>query len=58
MQEMQHAFADWVKHLPFMKSEIPGEPARGDQDDKSDLQALAPHPTNGPLSGRSPDNQP
>lgn len=56
--EMQHAFAEWVKQLPFIKSEIPRKPERGNQDEKSADQASAPHPTNDALAGQSPGNQP
>jgi len=58
MQEMQHAFADWVKQLPFIKSESAREPERGDQEEKSADQTSAPHPTDGALAGKSHDKQP
>lgn len=56
VQEIQHAFADWVKQLPLITSKIPRKPERGDQDEKSADQASAPRPTNGALAGQPPDN--
>jgi len=34
-QEMDQAFAEWVKKLPFIKKELPKAPDREDPDHKS-----------------------
>ena len=56
-QEMQQAFVDWVKKLPFIKRDFPKEPEREDLEEESAHQVSVPHPTDDALAGRSPDNK-
>jgi hypothetical protein len=55
-QDMQQAFADWVKKLPFIKKGIPKDAGPEILEEGSADQISAPHPTDGALTGRPPDN--
>ena len=50
-QEMQQAFVDWVKKLPFIKKDLLRNPAREEGDAKSAEQASVHHPRDGGLAG-------
>jgi hypothetical protein len=54
-QEMQQAFVDLVKQLPSIRRDILKDPEREDLREGSADQASPPHPTDGALTGRSPD---
>lgn len=56
-QEMQQAFVDWVKKLPFIKRDILKDPKREDLEKESGDQASAPHPTDGALAAWSLDEK-
>ena len=53
-EDMRQAFIEWVKKLPFIKTDVPKVPQRDNLEDKSAHQGFAPHPTNGALPGQSP----
>ena len=53
-QEMQQAFVDWVKKLPFKKRGILTHPEREDLKGGSADQASIPPPTDGASTGGSP----
>jgi hypothetical protein len=50
--EMQQAFVDWVKKLPFITRDIPKDPERQDREEESAEQVSASPPTHGRLAGR------
>jgi hypothetical protein len=56
-QEMQQAFVDWMKKLPFIKRDVLRDPERKDLEEESADQASAPHPTDGALAGGPLDNR-
>ena len=56
-QEMQKAFVDWVKKLPFIRRDIVKEPEQEDLEKESADQASAPHPPDGTLAGPLLDNE-
>jgi hypothetical protein len=56
-QEMQQAFVDWVKKLPFIQRDIPKDPGRVVPEEGSPDQVSAPHPNDGAMAGRPPDNK-
>jgi|WetSurSiteA1Bulk_404760.scaffolds.fasta_scaffold138694_2 hypothetical protein len=56
-QEMQQAFVDWVKKLPFIKQDVQKGPGRDVPEDRSADQIPAPHPTEGALAGRPLDDK-
>jgi len=55
-QEMQQAFVDWVRKLPFIKSDTPKDPLRKNVGDETADQTSAPTLTDGALAGRPPDD--
>jgi hypothetical protein len=56
-QEMQQAFVDRMKKLPFINRDILKDPEWEDLEEESADQASAPHPTDGALAGGSLDNR-
>lgn len=56
-QEMQQAFVDWVKKLPFINRDIPKDPGREVPGEGSPDQMSAPHPPDGALAGGPPDDK-
>lgn len=56
-QEMQQAFADWVRKLPFMKRNIPEDPDQESSGDTPSGRPSAPHPGDGVRAGEPPGNK-
>jgi hypothetical protein len=52
-QEMQQAFTDWVRKLPFLKRNVPEDPDLETSGEVSAEEASAPRPTGGE-GGRDP----
>jgi len=46
-QEMQQAFAEWVRKLPFMKRTMREDPGLDSPEGASSEQAPDPHPADG-----------
>ena len=56
-EEMQQAFADWVKKLPFMKRNTRKDAEQGGEMEKSADLASATRPAGGGPAGRPPDKE-
>jgi hypothetical protein len=57
-QEMQQAVTDWVRKLPFLRRNVPGNADRETPGEvSSDEEASAPRPTEGVPLGTPPDNE-
>lgn len=56
-QEMQQAFADWVKKLPFMKRNTRKDAEQGHEMEKSADLASTTRPAGSGSAGRPPDKE-
>jgi len=56
-QEMQQAFAEWVRKLPFMKKNIPADPDLERQGEVPADRASAPRPAEGVPPGRPAEKE-
>lgn len=56
-QEMQQAFVDWVKKLPFVKSETPKDAGQGHEMEEVADQVSAARPTEGGSARQLPDKE-
>ena len=56
-QEMQQAFVDWVKKLPFMRRDTPKDAEQEHEMEKSADQVSAARPTEGGSAGRPLDKE-
>ena len=54
-QEMQQAFIDWMKKLPFVKGATAKDPEGGGAEESSGDQAPDPRPADSVADGKAPD---